>query len=133
MSSRELMPLLSSFFKANNIQVHKDLNDMPDLSRHGIPKMTRAITRGPTVDDEISVQYFELWAARQKHDEPTIPKCPTRVSLRHRQRKRRSDLTPYRAGHEDRSCPPSELVCFSADGDIPCLVDRIDAPVSPNM
>ena len=82
MSSRELMLLLSPFIRANNILVHEDLNDMLDLSRHGTPKMTRAIVRGPTVDDEISVEQVEVWAAGQKHDEPTIPKCFTKDNLR---------------------------------------------------
>ena len=133
MSSRELMLLLSSFIRANNILVHKDLNDMLGLSRHGTPKMTRAIMRGPTVDDETFVEQFELWVAGQKHDEPAIPKCFTRDNLRHRQGKRSSNRTPYRAGHEDRSCLPSELVCFYANGNILCSFDHTDPPVSAKM
>ena len=133
MSSRELMLLLSSFIRANNILVHKDLNDMLDLSTHGAPKVARAILRGPTVDDEISVEHFELWAAGQKHDEPTIPKCFTRDNLRHRQGKRSLNLTPYRAGQEDHSCLPSELVCFYANGNILCSFDHTDPPVSAKI
>ena len=133
MSSRELMLLLSSFARANNILVHKGPNNMLDLPRHHTPKMSRAIVRGPTVDDEIFVEQVELWAAGQKQDEPTIPKCFTRDNLRHKRGKRRSTPTPYRAGQEVRSCLPSELVCFYANSDILCSFDHTDPPVSAKM
>lgn len=111
MSSRELMLLLSSFIRANNMLVHKDLNDMLDLSGHGTPKMARAIVRGPRVDDEISVEQIELWAAGQKHDEPTVPKCFTRDNLRRKHVTMRSISSVYRVNHEAHSLLPSELVC----------------------
>ena len=111
MSSRELMLLLSSFIRANNILVHKDLNDILDLSRHDIPKMARATIRAPTAEDEQFVEQIELWATGQEHDEPIVPKCFTKDNMRQRTSTPRSNSTLYRVGQEDLPSLPSELVC----------------------
>ena len=111
MSSRELMLLLSSFIRANNILVHKDFNDLLDLSRHDIAKFERATIRHPTVDDGVFAEQIELRAMGPKHDEPVIPKCFTRDNLRHKRGKTRSTF-PYRVDQKDASSLPSELVCF---------------------
>lgn len=133
MSSRELMLLLSSFIRANNILVHNNLNDMLDLSRHDAPKMVRAIVRGPTVDDEMIVEQIELWATGQKHDEPNIPRCFTRDNLRRKRVTIGPNSTLYRVDQEDRSSVLSELVCSYANGDIPCYFDHTDPPGSAKM
>ena len=133
MSSRELVLLLSSFIRANNILVHKDLSDMLDLSRHHTPKMSKAIVRGPTVDDEIFVEQFELWAMGQEQDEPTIPKCFTRDNLRCRNVTMGSNRTLYHVNKEEHSSPPSELVCFYANDAIPCYFDHTNPPASAQM
>lgn len=107
MSSRELMLLLSSFIRADNILLHKDLSNMLDLSRHHIPKMARATVRGPTVDDEIFVEQIELWAMGEKQDEPTIPKCFTRDNLRRKRVTMGADPTLYHVNQENHSSLPS--------------------------
>lgn len=112
MSSRELMLLLSSFIRANNILVHKGFNDVLDFSRHDTPKMARATIRAPTAEDELFIKQIELWATGQEHYEPIIPICFTRDNLRQRMRYLGSNLTLYRVGQEDRFSLPSELVCF---------------------
>ena len=133
MSSRELMLLLSSFIRANNILVHKDLNDMLDLSRNGTPKMARAFVRRPMVDDEISAEKIELWAVGQKHDEPTIPKCFTRDNLRRKHVTMGSSPSLYGGDREGHSSSPSELVCFWANGNIPCYFGHTDPPASAKV
>ena len=95
MSSRELMLLLSSFIRANNILVHKDFDSLLDLSRHDIAKIKRATIRPPTADDEIFAEQIELRAMGPKHDEPVIPRCFTRDNLRHKHEKTGSTV-PYR-------------------------------------
>ena len=112
MSSRELMLLLSSFIRANNILVHKDLNDMLEFSRHDTPKIARAVVRSPAVDDETFVAQIELLAAGQKHDEPSIPKCFTRDNLRGKHVITGSSPTLYGGAQEDHSSLPGESVCF---------------------
>ena len=110
MSSRELMLLLSSFIRANNILVHKDFNDLLDLSRHDIAKIEQATVRPPTVDDGIFTEQSEVRGTGPKHDEPVIPKCFTRDNLRHKRGKTGSTI-PYRVDQEDALSLPSELVC----------------------
>ena len=112
MSSRELMLLLSSFIRANNILVHRDINDILDLSRYDIPKMARATIRAPTAEDELFVEKIELWATGQEHDEPIIPKCFTRDNLRQKTSNLGSSPIICRIGQEDCSSLPSELVCL---------------------
>ena len=114
MSSRELMLLLSSFIKANNTLIHKDINDIPGFSRHEIPRMMRATIRGPTAEDALFVEQIELWATGQEHNEPTIPKCFTKDNLRQRTSNLGSSQTLYGVGEEERSPLPSELVCFQS-------------------
>ena len=97
MSSRELMLLLSSFMRANNILINKDLNDILDLSRHDIPKMARATIRAPTAEDDLFVEQIELWAIKQ-HNKPIIPECFTKDNLRQRRSNRWSNPTICRMG-----------------------------------
>ena len=106
---------------------------MLDHSRHPTPKMSRAIVRGPTVDDEIFVEQFELWAMGHEQDEPTIPKCFTRDNLRRRCVTMGSNQTLYHVNKEENSSPPSELVCIYANGAIPCYFGHTDPPVSAKM
>ena len=64
MSSRELM-LLLSFIRANNILIHKDINDIIGFPRCDIPRITRATMRGPTAEDALLVEQLELWTTEQ--------------------------------------------------------------------
>ena len=112
MSSRELMLLLSSFIRANNILIQNDMNDIIGFPRYDSPRMARATIRGPTAEDSLFVEQIELWTTGQGHNEPIIPKCFTNNNLRQRTSNFGPNQTLYGVGQENGSSLPSELVRF---------------------